>query len=161
MALFLLCVYLVLIKMIFFVFCSRRLNIVDCPSWMARFLLEYKWSLDNLIHVYVTTKLICGFHYQFAISLYHEVISHKMCTNNAINTILGRFGPQGAPHLWNPYRLFKSAKYGLDGIISAIFMRNHLKAWQIGIEIHIWRNMIPGKYIINLSLYMLVKAVLT
>ncbi len=30
---------------------------------------------------------------------YHEVISHKMCTNDAIKTILGRFGPQGVPHL--------------------------------------------------------------
>ncbi len=53
---------------------------------------------------------------------YHEVISHKMRTNNAIKIILGRFGPQ----------------YGLDSIISALFMRNHLKKWQIGIEIQIW-----------------------
>ncbi len=35
----------------------------------------------------------------------------------------------------NPLRT-KSAKYGLDSIISALFMRNHLKTWQIGIEIH-------------------------
>ena len=51
---------------------------------------------------------------------YHEVISHNMCTNDAIKT-----------------------KYGLDSIISALFMRNHLKTWQIGIEIHIYEALHP------------------